>query len=129
MIINLWNMEKETFSMRKRIKSFDYAISGLRLLFETEHNAWLHLVATVGVIILAIVVRVSATEGGLLAAAIGLVWITELFNTCIEKIMDFVSKENHPTIKLVKDVSAGAVLAAAITALAIGCFVFIPKFL
>ena len=120
-------MEKETFSVKKRIKSFDYALSGFRLLFETEHNAWLHLVATVAVILLALIVRVSATEGGLLAVAVGLVWITELFNTCIEKIMDFVSKENHPSIKLVKDVSAGAVLAAAITALAIGCFVFMPK--
>ena len=120
-------MEKGTFSVKKRIKSFDYAFSGLRLLFETEHNAWLHLVATVVVIVLAVIVKVSSGEGALLATAIGIVWITELFNTCIEKIMDFVSKENHPSIKLIKDVSAGAVLAAAITALAIGCFVFIPK--
>ena len=120
-------MEKETFSLTKRIKSFDYAFSGLRLLFATEQNAWLHLVATIAVIVLALVVRVTATEAGLLTAAVGFVWITELFNTCIEKTMDFISKENHPSIKLVKDVSAGAVLAAAITALAIGCFVFIPK--
>jgi len=120
-------MEKETFSLTKRIKSFDYAFSGLRLLFATEHNAWLHLAATIAVIVLALVVRVTATEAGLLTAAVGFVWITELFNTCIEKTMDFISKENHPSIKLVKDVSAGAVLAAAITALAIGCFVFIPK--
>ena len=120
-------MEKGTFSVKKRIKSFDYAASGLRLLFATEHNAWLHLAATIAVIVLALVVRVTATEAGLLTAAVGFVWITELFNTCIEKTMDFISKENHPSIKLVKDVSAGAVLAAAITALAIGCFVFIPK--
>ena len=120
-------MEKETFSVKKRIKSFDYAASGLRLLFATEHNAWLHLAATIAVIVLALVVRVTATEAGLLTAAVGFVWITELFNTCIEKTMDFISKENHPSIKLIKDVSAGAVLAAAITALTIGCFVFIPK--
>jgi len=120
-------MEKETFSITKRIKSFDYAFSGLRLLFATEHNAWLHLVATIAVIVLASVLRVTATEAGLLTAAVGFVWITELFNTCIEKTMDFISKENHPSIKLIKDVSAGAVLAAAITALTIGCFVFIPK--
>jgi len=120
-------MEKETFSITKRIKSFDYAFSGLRLLFATEHNAWLHLVATIVVIVIALLLKVTSNEAGLLSVAVGIVWITELFNTCIEKMMDFVSRENHPSIKLIKDLSAGAVLAAAITALAIGCFVFIPK--
>jgi diacylglycerol kinase len=42
-------------------------------------------------------------------------------------MMDFTSKEIHPTIKLIKDVSAGAVLTAAIISVVIGCLVFIPK--
>jgi len=58
---------------------------------------------------------------------IGLVWVTELINTCLEKMMDFVSKERHPDIKFIKDVSAAAVLVAAITSVAVGCFIFIPK--
>jgi diacylglycerol kinase (ATP) len=120
-------MEKEKFSWQKRKSSFRYAFSGLHLAFKTEHNAWLHLIATVLVIVLALWLRVSSTDGALLAVAIGLVWISELFNTCIEKMMDFTTTENHPTIKLIKDVSAGAVLTAALTAIAIGCFVFIPK--
>jgi len=120
-------MEKEKFSWQKRKSSFRYAFSGILLAFKTEHNAWLHLIATVSVIAFALWLKVSSTEGALLAIAVGLVWISELFNTCIEKIMDFTSSDNHPTIKLIKDVSAGAVLTAAITAAAIGCFVFIPK--
>ena len=120
-------MKKEKFSWEKRLDSFRFAFSGLRLVFKTEHNAWLHLVATALVIAFALWLRVTPTEASLLAIAIGFVWVSELFNTCIEKIMDFTSVENHPTIKLIKDVSAGAVLTAAITAVAIGCFVFIPK--
>ena len=122
-------MEKEKFSWAKRLDSFRFAFSGLQLVFKTEHNAWLHLVATALVIALALVLQVSPIEAALLAIAIGFVWVSELFNTCIEKMMDFVSRENHQTIKLIKDVSAAAVLTAAITAIAIGCFVFIPKFI
>jgi len=120
-------MEQEKFSWRKRFRSFRFAGAGLRLVFKTEHNAWLHLAATLAVIFFAILFHVSATEGALLAVAIGLVWMAELFNTCIEKIMDFISKEKHPEIRLIKDISAGSVLVAAIISFVIGCLVFIPK--
>ena len=122
-------MEQEKFSLRKRIQSFEYAFSGLRLIFKTDHNVWLHFIATVVVIILAIIVKVSLAEAAFLAIAIGLVWVTELINTCLEKMMDFISKEKHPDIKFIKDVSAAAVLVASATALVIGCIVFIPKFI
>src|SRR6185436_1391991 len=105
-------------------QSFEYAFSGLRLIFKTDHNIWLHFIATVVVIALAIVVKVSLVEAAFLAIAVGLVWVTELTNTCLEKMMDFVSKERHPDIKFIKDVSAGAVLVASATALVIGCIVF-----
>ena len=120
-------MEQERFSLQKRLKSFHYAASGLRLIFKTDHNVWLHLGATAMVIALALILRVSSTDAALLALAMGIVWIAELFNTCLEKVMDFISKETHPTIKWIKDVSAGAVLIASITAVIIGCLVFIPK--
>ncbi len=122
-------MEQERFSFGKRIKSFEYAFSGLRLIFKTDHNVWLHFIATVLVIALGLIMKVSLIDSAFLAVAIGLVWVTELINTCLEKMMDFVSKETHPDIKFIKDVSAGAVLVAAITALVIGCIVFIPKFM
>jgi len=122
-------MEQEKFSWRKRMNSFQYALSGWRLLFKSEHNSWLHFAATIIVIISAFLFRVTGSEAGLLTVAIGIVWIAELFNTCIEKMMDFISKEDHPAIKLIKDVSAGAVLMAALTSVIIGCFVFIPKIL
>jgi diacylglycerol kinase len=50
-----------------------------------------------------------------------------MVNTALEKTIDFISVEKHPQIKLIKDVAAGAVLIAAIAAVIVGCFIFIPK--
>ena len=116
------------FSFHGRLKSFQYAFEGLLQFFKTEHNAWLHLLASVVVIILALVVGVSQTEAIALVIAVALVWITEMLNTCIEKAMDFIAEEYHPKIRIIKDISAGAVMVAAMAALLIGFFVFIPKF-
>jgi diacylglycerol kinase len=41
--------------------------------------------------------------------------------------MDFVSMEQDPKIGFIKDLSAGAVLVAAVVAFITGCIVFIPK--
>jgi diacylglycerol kinase (ATP) len=81
----------------------------------------------VAVIILASVVELTKPELLALVFAIGFVWVAEMFNTCIERMMDFISTEKRPEIKFIKDLSAGAVLVAAITALVTGGIIFIPK--
>jgi len=116
-----------SFSIRARGRSFKYATNGIIDFFKAEHNALLHLLGTVAAIFLAIALHVSIIEKAVLIFAIGFVWVAELFNTAIEKIMDFISTEQHPKIKQVKDLAAAAVLIAAIVAFIIGCIVFIPK--
>jgi diacylglycerol kinase (ATP) len=64
-----------------------------------------------------------------LVLAIGGVWITEMLNTCMEKMADLVTLEEHPEIKFIKDLAAGAVLVAAVIAVIIGLIIFIPKIL
>ena len=120
-------METQPFSIRARAKSFQYAFEGVISLFRRDHNILIHVVATIAVIVLSIFTRVNKTEALVLVFAIGLVWVAELFNTTIEKIMDLISTQRHPQIKFIKDVSAAAVLMAAITAAITGCIVFIPK--
>ena len=83
--------------------------------------------ATIAVFKLATLVGVTKTELLALVFDIGFVWVTEMFNTCIERVMDFVSDQRHKEIKFIKDLDAGAVLVAAITALVVGVVVFIPK--
>jgi len=117
--------KKYTFSARA--KSFYHAFSGIRNFIRTEPNALIHLTATVLVILGGWLFRVSATEGSVLALAVGLVWVAEMFNTCMEKIIDFISIQEHPEIKLIKDCAAGAVLISSLAALAAGLFIFIPK--
>jgi diacylglycerol kinase (ATP) len=87
----------------------------------------LHLIATIAVFILAAVVGVTKNELLALVFAIGFVWVAEMFNTCIERVMDFISVQQHSEIKLIKDLASGAVLTAAITAVIVGAIVFIPK--
>ena len=62
-----------------------------------------------------------------LIIVIGFVWVAEFFNTAIERIMDFISPGQHPEVRFIKDMSAGAVLLAALTAAITGGIIFIPE--
>lgn len=115
------------FSYRSRLLSFRYALNGLLKFFQQEHNAWIHLAATVVVFILALYFHVQGGELIALVVVAGMVWVAETFNTVIERIMDMVSPEQHPAVEFIKDLSAGAVLLSALTATVTGAIVFIPK--
>ena len=117
----------KSFSIKRRITSVRIAIHGIVLFFRQEHNAWIHLLATISAIILGIVLQCSKSEFMMITLVIGFVWAAEIFNTAIEKFADITSKEYNPKIKFIKDVSAAAVLVAAITALVTGGIIFIPK--
>lgn len=115
---------KEPFSISKRIESFKYAINGLKTLLITQHNAWIHLTATILVIIAGIICKVREDDWILLVIVIGLVWIAEALNTAMEFLSDAAVPEIHPLIEKAKDVAAGAVFISAIVALIVGVLVF-----
>lgn len=121
-------MKAKEFSFRARADSFRFAINGIKGFFGQEHNAWIHLAATVAVFIAAWWLRLSGTEIILLVIVTGFVWSAEIFNTAIERIMDFISPERQPEVKLIKDLAAAAVLVAAFIAFITGAIIFIPKF-
>jgi len=121
--------EQKKFSIRARGKSIYYSFEGLFALFRGEHNMWIHLLATIVVIALAVLLRVNSVEFAILFLAMGMVWSSEIFNSAIEKIMDFITEEKKPQIKFIKDIAAAAVLVSALAALVTGCFIFIPKIL
>ncbi len=120
-------MEQRKFSWKERGNSFGYAWDGIKAVLRTEHNTWIHLALTLMAIVLGIVLKISAGEFTALIIVMTMVWTAEIFNTAIEKTMDFISKEKHPQIKLVKDLAAAAVLLTALAALAVGAIIFIPK--
>ena len=122
------NMKKsKPFSLHARSRSIKYAFEGLIVFFKQEHNARIHLAATILVIGLSIFFSVSRMEAIALFLTIGLVWMSEIFNTVIEEMLDFISMDKNPQIKVIKDLSAAAVLIAALVAVITGCFIFIPK--
>jgi diacylglycerol kinase (ATP) len=121
-------MKPQQFSMHARIKSFRFAFEGISRFFVKEHNSWIHFAATLAVFILAWSTGVTKTELIALVIVIALVWMAEMFNTCIEHIMDFISTKTDPDIKFIKDLASGAVLVAAIAAVLTGLIIFIPKF-
>lgn len=115
---------KREFSLVKRAKSFAHAGRGVWVFVRTTHNAWLHLVALAAAVTLGLYLGIAAVEWMMLVFAAGLVLTAEAFNTAIEIDIDLTSPNYHPYARDTKDVAAGAVLIAAVTAAVIGILVF-----
>ncbi len=109
--------------------SFGYAFTGLKTAFKQEPNFQAHVIIGLGAVLLGIFLRLSTFEWLLLLYAIFFVLILELFNTSLEAIVNIVSPEIHPKAKIAKDVSASAVLLAALQAVIIGMIIFTGKIL
>jgi diacylglycerol kinase (ATP) len=116
-----------SFSLKARGHSFRYAYEGIISFFTTQHNAIIHFCFTVVAFTAALVFKISLNELIALVMVIGFVWFAEIFNTVVEAIMDHLSPQKHPAVKYIKDVSAAAVLVAAITAFIVGAIIFLPK--
>ena len=106
--------------------SFVYALQGLVFLLRSQPNAWLHLLATLGVCAAGFYFGLSRGEWLWICVAIALVWSAEAFNTALEQLADALHPQRHPGIGRAKDLAAGAVLIAAIAAAVIGVVVFWP---
>jgi diacylglycerol kinase len=115
------------FSFRRTLRSFGHAGHGFLLFLRSEQNAWLHLVALCFAVIAGIILQLEAWEWVAVVMAAGLVFAAEMFNTSMERLCDHVTPGRHQAIKSVKDLAAGAVVFAALTAFVVGCIVFGPK--
>lgn len=120
---------KLRFSVSARMKSFVYAGRGLRWLVQDEHNAWMHLAASAVVIIAGVLLHISIDGWRWLVLAMAFVWATEAMNTAVEELCDFVSPRFAHSVGRVKDLAAGAVLAASLAAAVIGLLTLGPPFL
>jgi diacylglycerol kinase (ATP) len=120
------NTAHDTFSFNGRIRSVSHALHGILEMLKSQHNAWVHAVATLCVIIAGAVLGVSSIHWCLLVLVITIVWVAEGLNTAFEFLCDVASPEFHPLVKKSKDVAAGAVLLSAIGAASVGLIIFIP---
>lgn len=120
-------MIQEKFSIRKRLRSFRYAFSGIATLLRDEHNSRIHVFAMVCAIAAGFLLRISPTEWCAVALCCGAVLTAEAMNSAVEAIADLVSPEFHPLVKKAKDVAAAGVLMTAISAATAGLIIFLPK--
>ncbi len=98
-------------------------------MFKEEHNSRIHLFASLCAIIAGFVFKISPIEWIAVFIVIALVFTLEIINSAIENIADFISPQKHLLIKKIKDLGAASVLVGALTALIVGCIIFIPKIL
>jgi diacylglycerol kinase (ATP) len=96
-------------------------------MLRTQHNAWIHAVATAMAIGLGVSLGASRGEWLAIVLSIVAVWTAEALNTAFEALCDVASPEFHPMVERAKDVAAGAVLITAIGAVVVGVLVFGPK--
>ena len=108
------------------VASFRNALSGLGQLLRSQRNARIHLVITLAVIGVSSWLRLSTGDWALLALAAALVWTAELINSALEAVVDLATKEWQPLARDAKDLSAAAVLVAAVGAAVVGLLVLGP---
>jgi len=113
-------------SLNKNRQSYLYALKGIGEA-SRGNNFRIQLIAAAITIVLGVYLDLSRLEWVIVMVMIGLVLSAETFNSAIEKLVDLVSPDQHWLAGKIKDVSAGAVLILALTALAVGLYLFIPK--
>ncbi len=106
------------------LDSFNYAFEGIIHVLRTQRNLRIHFVIAIAVIAAAVWIGVGRLELIALLFAIAFVLVAEMMNSAIEGAIDASTTSFDPNAKLAKDVAAGAVLIASVTALAIGYLVF-----
>ena len=121
--------QKDNTFFTGRLKSMTFAFNGAIKLITTEHSVMVQFSLAVLLTIAGFYFNITQTEWMFQTLAIGLVLSIEGLNTAVEKIADFIHPNYHERIGFIKDIAAGAVFFAAMTAIAIGLMIYVPKFL
>jgi diacylglycerol kinase len=107
------------------IKSLSNAIAGLGV-YAARSRRNLIVESIVGLLVLigAWALHFDAVRTGLVVLSITLVLSLEILNTAIEIVLNTVHPDYSPAVKMIKDLAGGAVLVAAIGAVALGLVLF-----
>jgi len=110
------------------MKTFKHAFKGIFLVLKQERNFQIHIIASILAITVGYFLQIDRYDWLIMIITISVVLAAEMINSAVEYLCDFVSPDFNEKIKVVKDISAGAVLITAICALIIGLVIFGPKF-
>jgi diacylglycerol kinase (ATP) len=109
------------------LASFNYAIEGVIHVLRRERNMRVHFALATVVLVLAFTYDVTKVELMVLLISISFVLMAEMVNTAVEEMIDVATREYDPRAKIAKDVAAGAVLIASVSAATIGYLVFVDR--
>jgi undecaprenol kinase/diacylglycerol kinase (ATP) len=115
--------------MNRFIKSVGFAINGLRVAWREQPNFKIHLALVVLVTLAAWLVKLSIVEWALIVICVGVVLAAELFNSVVEKLVDWISPQWSEQAGKIKDMAAAAVLVVAISSALVAILIFIGRFI
>jgi diacylglycerol kinase len=109
------------------LRSFHYASRGLGLVLARERNARIHLLAAAAALVAAVLLGLNRIEIALVIITIALVLAAEVVNTAVERLLDLMHPEASERVRVIKDMSAAAVLVTALGALVVAGLLFVPR--
>ena len=110
--------------MQKVVKSFGWAMNGLRTAWHEEMNFRIEVVAAVGVIASGIYLGFAKLEWVIIIGCIAAVLAAEMVNTAIEDLCNKVEPNTDPVIGKIKDIMGGFVFIVVLGAGVVGAMVF-----
>lgn len=117
---------KNIVNVRKQANSFKNSFHGLKVAFFEEQSFKIQTIMALIVVVLMFSFPLHYIERAILILSISFVLGLELLNSQIERALDLAQFDHNPKIKDIKDLSTAAVLIAAVGALIVGLFIFIP---
>ena len=119
------SIEESALKVRSFNRSFLCAAEGIAFCLRHERNMRIHLSITFYVLCFSVFYDLSSLEYAVLLTVIGLVLAAEAINTAVEAIININIEYYHKLARIAKDAAAGAVLMCSLSAMAVGCILFL----
>jgi diacylglycerol kinase (ATP) len=110
-----------------QFKSFGYAFRGLVFFFTTEQKATIQTALAFIAVLSGFLLKLRPIEWCFVVTAIVFVFITEILNSVVEKLIDLSHPERNVQVGMIKDMAAGAVLFSSLGAVVIAIIIYLPK--
>lgn len=108
-------------------QKFHYAFQGLREGILSDKSIQTQLILAALAVVFFNFIGISLQEWLFVLTAVFMVIITEFFNSVIERVSDLIDEGYNSKIKQIKDMSAAAVLLAAIYALCVAIVIGVGR--
>ena len=115
-------------SFKRLLRSFSCALQGIRYVL-SQQSFFLMLFISIVILSLGFWLQISYFEWLIIIFLIGFILCLEILNSVLEKTLDFLEPNTSDKIKEIKDLIAGAVFLACLTAVVLGFIIFLPKIL